>query len=154
MFWNKLIAHKIRGMIPCYHSYPRPLFLRKDRRTTILSAELYRRGACRARGSVDGWGIPLQVGLSRVWFPIVSLDFLIDISFLPLYGSGILNLSHKWAPGICPGNKGVQCVRLTTLPSWANCLEIWEPKPPGTLSACPGLYRDCFLARCQNVGEL
>ena len=24
------------------------------------------------------------------------------------------------------------------------CLEIWEPKPPGTLRAFPGLYRDCF----------
>jgi hypothetical protein len=34
---------------------------------------------------------------------------------------------------------------LTTLPlSCADCLEIWEPQPPGTLRACPGLYRDCF----------
>jgi hypothetical protein len=22
--------------------------------------------------------------------------------------------------------------------------EIWEPQPPGTLMACPDLYRDCF----------
>jgi hypothetical protein len=36
--------------------------------------------------------------------------------------------------------KGGRCIRLTTLPpSFANCLEIWEPQPPGTLSACPGL---------------
>jgi len=29
---------------------------------------------------------------------------------------------------------------LTTLPlSSADCLEIWEPQPPGTLRACPGL---------------
>jgi len=29
---------------------------------------------------------------------------------------------------------------LTTLPpSCADCLEIWEPQPPGTLRACPGL---------------
>jgi len=34
---------------------------------------------------------------------------------------------------------------LTTLPrSCADCLEIWEPQPPGTLSACPGTYRDFF----------
>jgi hypothetical protein len=23
-------------------------------------------------------------------------------------------------------------------------VDIWEPEPPGTLRACPGLYRDCF----------
>jgi len=29
---------------------------------------------------------------------------------------------------------------LTTLPpSCADCLEIWEPQPPGTLRACPDL---------------
>jgi len=43
-------------------------------------------------------------------------------------------------PGIFPGVKGGQCIGLTTLPpSSANCLEIWEPQPPGTLRACPGL---------------
>jgi len=26
----------------------------------------------------------------------------------------------------------------------ANCIEIWEPQPPGTLRACPGLSWDCF----------
>ena len=41
--------------------------------------------------------------------------------------------------------KGGRCVGLTTLPpSCADCLEIWKPQPPGTLRACPGLYRDCF----------
>jgi hypothetical protein len=39
------------------------------------------------------------------------------------------------------GGKGGRCVGLTTLPpSCADCLEIWEPQPPGTLRACPGLY--------------
>jgi hypothetical protein len=34
---------------------------------------------------------------------------------------------------------------LTTLPlSCAECLEIWEPQSPGTLTVCPGLYWDCF----------
>ena len=33
-----------------------------------------------------------------------------------------------------------QCVGLTNLPpSYADCLEIWEPQPRGTLRACPGL---------------
>jgi len=38
------------------------------------------------------------------------------------------------------GDKGGWCVGLKTLPpSFADCLEIWKPQPPGTLSACPGL---------------
>jgi len=36
--------------------------------------------------------------------------------------------------------KGGRRVGLTTLPlSCADCLEIWERRPPGTLIACPGL---------------
>jgi hypothetical protein len=43
------------------------------------------------------------------------------------------------------GGKGGRCVRLTTsLPSRAECHEIWEPEPPGTLWATSGLLRDCF----------
>jgi len=42
------------------------------------------------------------------------------------------------------GGKGGRCVGLTTLPtSSADCLEIWEPQPPGTLRACQGLEWDC-----------
>jgi hypothetical protein len=38
------------------------------------------------------------------------------------------------------GSKGGRCVLLTTLlPSCADCLEIWEPQPSGTLRTCPGL---------------
>jgi hypothetical protein len=34
--------------------------------------------------------------------------------------------------------KGGRCIGLTTLPpSCADCLEIWEPQPPGTLRECP-----------------
>jgi hypothetical protein len=44
-----------------------------------------------------------------------------------------------------PGGKGGWCVRLTTSPpSRAECHEIWEPKPPGTLWATLGLLRDSF----------
>jgi len=36
--------------------------------------------------------------------------------------------------------KGGRCVGLTTLPaSCADCLDIWEPQPPRTLWAFPGL---------------
>ena len=45
-----------------------------------------------------------------------------------------------------PGGKGGQCVRLTTSPpSCAECHEIWEPKPPGTLWAKSGLLRTPLL---------
>ena len=33
---------------------------------------------------------------------------------------------------------------VTSPPSCAECHEIWEPKPPGTLWATPGLLRDSF----------
>jgi len=34
---------------------------------------------------------------------------------------------------------------------WADCLEFWKPQPPGTLRACPGLYRDCFTCAVHCV---
>ena len=38
--------------------------------------------------------------------------------------------------------KGYRCVMPTTLPpSRVECLEIWEPRPPGTLRSSPGLLR-------------
>jgi len=37
-------------------------------------------------------------------------------------------------------SKGGRCIRQTTLPRlWADCLAVWEPQPPGTLRAFPGL---------------
>jgi hypothetical protein len=33
----------------------------------------------------------------------------------------------------------------TSLPSCAECHEIWEPKPPGTLWATSGLLWDSFM---------
>ena len=51
----------------------------------------------------------------------------------------------KMSTGNIPGDKGGRCMRLTTLPpSRAKCHEIWEPKPPRTLWATPGLLRDPF----------
>jgi len=36
--------------------------------------------------------------------------------------------------------KGGRSIWLTTFsPSYADCLEIWEPHPPETIRACPGL---------------
>jgi hypothetical protein len=53
---------------------------------------------------------------------------------------GWLSLQQKWVPGIFPGGKEGRCVGQTNLPpSCADCLEVWEPQPPVTLRACPGL---------------
>jgi len=44
-----------------------------------------------------------------------------------------------------PGGKGGRCMRLTTSPPLrAECHEIWEPEPPGTLWATLGLLWDSF----------
>jgi hypothetical protein len=41
------------------------------------------------------------------------------------------------------GGKGGRCVGLTTLPpSYADCLELWEPQSPRTLRASTGLCRN------------
>ena len=87
-------------------------------------------------GGAVGWGTALQVGRSRVWFPMVLLEFFIDI-ILPAapWPWGWRSLLRKWVPGIFPGGKGVLCVG----PSCADCLEIWKPHTPETFSAYPGL---------------
>jgi hypothetical protein len=56
----------------------------------------------------------------------------------------VLGLTHPLT-NIFPWGKGCRCIGLVTLPpTCADCLEIWEPQPPGPLMACPDLYRDWF----------
>ena len=57
------------------------------------------------------------------------------------YGPGVDSVSsrNEYQEYFLRGKEG-RCVGLTTLPpSWADCLVIWEPQPPGTLRGCPGL---------------
>ena len=50
------------------------------------------------------------------------------------------------------GDKDGRCLGLTTLPhSCADCHEIWEIQPPGTLRSCPDLYRFCFTFTHNSV---
>jgi len=73
---------------------------------------------------------------------MVSLEFFIDI-ILPAalwHWASNRNVYREYFLGV----RGGRCVQLTTLPpSCADCLEIWEPQPPGTLSgpvqACNGI---------------
>jgi hypothetical protein len=85
-----------------------------------------------------------QFGRSRFRFPMVSLEFVIDI-ILPavLCGPGVDSASNRNEyQEYFLEVKGGRYVRLTPLtPSCADCLDIWEPQPPGTLRACPGLSR-------------
>jgi len=75
-----------------------------------------------ARGSTVGWGTVLLIRRSRVfhWHNPSGRTMALGLT-QPL-------TEMSW------------CVGLTTLlPSCADCLEIWESQPPGTLRACTGL---------------
>ena len=47
------------------------------------------------RGGTVGWGTALQAGRWRVRFPVVSLEFLIDLNFRPHYGPGVDSASNR-----------------------------------------------------------
>jgi hypothetical protein len=83
----------------------------------------------------------LESGRSRARFPMLSLEFFIDIIFLPHYGPGVDSSSNRNEyQEYFLGGKGGWYVGLTTLsPSCTDCLEIWESQLPGNLRACPEL---------------
>jgi hypothetical protein len=88
-----------------------------------------------------GWGTAIQTGRSRDRFPMVSLDFFIDI-ILPaaLWPWGRLSLLTEMCTRNISWGKVGRCVGLTTLPpSCASYLKIWKPQPPGTFKACNGI---------------
>ena len=62
-------------------------------------------------------------------------NFSLPQSFRPNSVPGVVSASNRNAyQEYFLEGKGDWCVGLTTLPpSFANCLEIWEPQPPGTL---------------------
>jgi len=68
-------------------------------------------------------------------------NYSLTSSFRPHYGPGFDSASdrNEYHEYFLEGNGG-RCVGLTTLlPSYEDCPEIWENKPPGTLKVCTGL---------------
>jgi hypothetical protein len=101
----------------------------------------------KARKGAAGGDIALEARRSPVRFPMVALDSSLTESFQPYYGPVVDSASNRneYQESALESKDG-RCVGLTNLPpSCASCLEIWEPQPPGTLMACPGLYRNCFI---------
>jgi hypothetical protein len=103
----------------------------------------------------SGWGTALQTGRSRDRFPIVSLEFFIDIT-LPaaLWSWSRLSLEQKWVPGIYPGGKGGRCVGLTILPT--SCADFLKTgsinllEPPGPVKAFNGIALPYLYHRCEE----
>ena len=68
---------------------PRTIQTVASRYTDTLRALLH------VRGGAVGWGTALQVGRSRVRFPMVSLEFFIDIILPAHYDPGIDSASNR-----------------------------------------------------------
>ena len=79
-----------------------------------------------------------------VLFPILSLKFLL------LFPAALWTLGSTQTPirmssrNISCGWEGGWCVGFTSPTSCANCLEIWEPLPLGTLRAWNRSYKEWF----------
>jgi hypothetical protein len=91
-----------------------------------------------ARGGAVGWVIALQAGR--------SLEFFFDIIIGRTMALGVESSSNRneYQEYFLEGKSGRWLGLITLPPSCVDCLEIWEPQTPGTLRACPGLYRDCL----------
>jgi hypothetical protein len=82
---------------------------------------------------------------------MVSLEYLIGIILPAALWPGVVSASERSEyQEYFLGVKGAWCVGLSNVPpSCANCIEIWELQPPGSLRACNRLY----LLLCFNCIE-
>jgi hypothetical protein len=88
----------------------------------------------RAKSNGDWAILNIEVSIKTSWFKLSD-------SHKTKTASQTKFLSHLNIIFICIA-LFIKCpvVGLTTLPtSCADCLKIWDPQPPGTLRACPGL---------------
>jgi len=92
----------------------------------------------------------LQTGRLRVRFPRLSVEFSIHIILSATVWPGVDTASNKsehqeYFLGKAGWVSTLKAAGLTTLPSsYADCPEIWKPRPPGTFRAYPNLFRNCF----------
>ena len=125
-FWHWLLVIKLR--VACQST---------PRYGGVVSRKL-NGGIQTISGGAVGWGTALKLRRSRVRYPMVSLEFFIDIiQPAAMWPWGRLSLQHKWVPRTFPGGKDSRCVGLTTLPI---VLEIWEFSTSWNLQ---GLSRPC-----------
>jgi hypothetical protein len=86
-----------------------------------------------AQGGTVGWGTALPAWMLRGWFPMVSLEFFVDIILVvELWPWDQLTSNNEYQEHLLGSNCG-HCIGPKTLPpSCADGLEIWEPQPLGT----------------------
>jgi len=91
-------------------------------------------------------GTALQAGMPRFRDTMVSLEFLIDIILPAAVWPEVDSASNRnYHQEYFLGCKDRRWLTLTLPPSYAECLEVWKPQPPGTLWARIGLIRDCCI---------
>ena len=103
------------------------------------------------------WGTALQTRRLWVQFPMVCMEFFIDL-FL---------VAALWALGLTQpfnrneyleyyvGDKGGRCVGLTALPpACADCQEVWDLQSPGTTTASAGLTGIGYCCYCHYCSYL
>jgi hypothetical protein len=96
------------------------------------------------------WGTALQNGRLVFRFPMLSLEYFIDINIPDvLYSWGRFSLYQKWLPGMFPGSKGGRWVGLTNLPNTcADFLTSGSLKPleiSSPVKACNGIALPLYL---------
>jgi hypothetical protein len=112
----------------------------------ILICYYYLYCYCWSLGWRSGYDDALLVGRSRDRFPVVSLDFSLTYSFRLYHGPGVDSVP-------CENEYQENLLGVKAAGAWGwqphhlhvpNVMEIWEPKPPGTLWATPSLLRESF----------